>query len=38
MKDSQAKSKAEYKKKTREGLENWKKSSFILCLQFFKNN
>lgn len=26
MKDTQAKAKAEYKKKSREGLENWKKS------------
>lgn len=29
MKDTQAKSKAEYKRKTREGLENWKKSITI---------
>jgi hypothetical protein len=28
MKDTQAKSKAEYKKKTKEGLENWKKSNY----------
>lgn len=28
MKDTQNKQKAEYKKKTREGLENWKKSEF----------
>ncbi len=29
MKDTQQKSKAEYKRKTREGLENWKKSNFF---------
>jgi len=30
MKDTQAKTKADYKKKTREGLENWKRSIFII--------
>lgn len=29
MKDSQAKSKAEYKRKTREGIEKYKKSTYF---------
>ena len=35
MKDSQNKQKADYKKKSKEGLENWKKSKFNFFLSIF---
>jgi rRNA-processing protein EBP2 len=35
MKDSQARTKADYKKKTREGIEKYKKSIYFICFFYF---